>query len=186
VDELAADIFYGSVFSGKSFLPSRPGRRSDVAPVNSLRALFSACLTNGFQRLDTRNSDASDVLQAFCDNSVVNWHMFDKSERWSVSRNGKIIEQSQILTTQKNLAPLFVALDLHNALSVRMLGKTPSAAFKWILSATDVKSSWKSPIFRMEKNSCLRMAADGVFSSLLVDFAKQSFCVSSFGARRPP
>lgn len=168
VDELAADIFMG-VFSEK-FL-----RAAQVAAQMLRGTLYERYFGLPYervQRLDTRNSDASDVLQAFATLCGELAHV-EKSERWSVSRNGKIIEQSQILTTQ-NLAPLFVALDLHNALSVRML-ENSQRCFQWICRRQTSKS-WKANL-RMEKNSAYAWRQMVFFLSLVDSQTVSAFLV---------
>jgi hypothetical protein len=144
VDELAADIFMG-VFSEKFV------RAAQIAAQllrGTLYERYFGMPCERVQQLDTRQSDAADALQAFATLCAELAHA-EKSEGWSVSRNGKIIEQSQILTTQ-NLAPLFVALDLRNALSGRML-ELSQHCFQWICRRQTSKS-WKANL-RMGKNS---------------------------------
>jgi hypothetical protein len=87
----------------------------------------------------------------------------DKSEPWSVSRNGRIIEQSQILTTQ-NLAGLFITLDLRNTLSER-LRELSEQCFRWS-SRQQARSSGESN-FRMMKNTAYAWRQMVFFLSLL-------------------
>jgi hypothetical protein len=158
VDELAADIFMG-VFSEKFV------RAAQIAAQMLRGTLYERYFGLPYeqaQQLDPRQSDATDVLQAFaalCEELA----QVEKSEGWSVSRNGRIIEQSQILTTQ-NLASLFVALDLPNALSVRML-ELSQHCFQWICRRQTSKS-WKANL-RMEKNSAYAWRQMVFFLSLL-------------------
>jgi len=158
VDELAADIFMG-VFSEK-FL-----RAAQIAAQMLRGTLYERYFGLPYERvqqLDTRQRDASEAMHAFATLCEELAHV-EKDEGWSVSRNGKIIEQSQILTTQ-NLASLFVALDLRVALSVRML-ELSQHCFQWICLRQTSKS-WEANL-RMEKNSAYAWRQMVFFLSLL-------------------
>jgi hypothetical protein len=158
VDELAADIFMG-VFSEKFV------RAAQIAASLLSGTLYERYFGLPYQRvqqLDSQQCDASDVLQEFATLCEELAHV-EKSERWSVSRNGKIIEQSQILTTQ-NLASLFLALDLHNAWSVRMMELSQNC-FQWICRR-QTSNSWKANL-RIQKNSAYAWRQMVFFLSLL-------------------
>jgi hypothetical protein len=166
VDELAADIFTG-VFSEKFV------RAAQIAAQMLRGTLYERYFGLPYERvqqLDTRQRDASEAMQAFATLCEQLAHV-EKGEGWSVSRNGRIIEQSQILTTQ-NLASLSLPLDLHNALSVRML-QLSQHCFRWICRR-QAPIGWKANL-QMEKNSAYAWRQMVFFLSLV-----DSQTVSSF------
>jgi len=145
VDELAADIFMGAFtdkflnaaqIAGRMLRGSLYERYYDVPYERVLRL-------NDLQK--THGAKTSPGFAALCEELA---HV-KNDERWSVSRNGRIIEQSQILTTQ-NLAPLFDFLQIGPALSGRLRGLSEQC-FYWICKR-QVSTSWKANL-RMVKNS---------------------------------
>jgi hypothetical protein len=157
VDELAADIFMGA-FTEKFV------RAAQIAA-----QLLHGTLYERYFGLSYERVQQSDVqgFAALCEELAC----VEKSEGWSVSRNGKIIEQSQILTTQ-NLAPLFVLLDLRNALSGR-IPEFSRQCFRWICRRQS-SNSWKANL-RMEKNSAYAWRQMVFFLSMLDSQAVSTF-----------
>jgi hypothetical protein len=90
-----------------------------------------------------------------------------------VSRNGKIIEQSQILTTH-NLAPLFASLDLSNTMSGQ-LRELPEQCFRWMCGRQKSKS-WKANL-RMAKNTAYAWRQMVFYLSLLDSQTVSAFCL---------
>jgi hypothetical protein len=145
VDELAADIFMGT-FTEKflraaqiaaTMLPHTLYERyysldyGRVLSLNDIREIHGAKTSPGFDAL------CHELAQA------------KPGEPRTVSRNGTIIEQAQILTTQ-NLAPLFAALDLAPALSGSLRAMSEQC-FRWICNR-QISNTWKGNL-RMVKNS---------------------------------
>jgi hypothetical protein len=145
VEELAADIFMGT-FTDKFLSAAQIGARmlrgslyeryyglpyERILLLDDLQQVYRAKTSPGFALL------CEELAQV------------KKDEVWSVSRNGRIVEQSQILTTQ-NLAALFEALQLSPALSGR-LRELAEQCFRWICKR-QISSSWKANL-RMVKNS---------------------------------
>jgi hypothetical protein len=173
VDELAADIFMGG-FSEKFV------RAAQIAAPLLRGTLYERYFGLSYERvqlLAPRQEQATqgyavEVLRQFaalCQELAC----VEEGDGWSVSRNGKIIEQSQILTTQ-NLAPLFVLLDLHKALSGR-LPELPRQCFKWICRRQS-SNSWKANL-RMQKNSAYAWRQMLFFLSFLDSQAVSAFLV---------
>lgn len=73
-----------------------------------------------------------------------------KRSGWSVAANGMIIEQQQILTTQ-NLAVLFEALALKDALGER-LHEMPRACFRWVCRRLQVRTDHRHASLIQVKN----------------------------------
>jgi hypothetical protein len=123
VDELAADIFLGQ-FSGK-FVEA-----AQIAARLLKGTLYERYYGLPFDRVlalpRASDSQPSVGFAALCTTLA----QADAAGRWSVARNGTIIEQQQLLTTQ-NLAPLFVALDLRQALGPR-LPELARRCFSWV------------------------------------------------------
>jgi len=159
VDELAVDIFMGT-FSEK-FL-----RAAQIAARMLRGTLYERYFGLPYERVlqldDAKQSDGPNVSPGFAALCTELAHI-DKDEPWSVSHNGRIIEQSQILTTQ-NLASLFVALDLRSTLSGR-LRELSEQCFRWI-SRQRTRSVWKANL-RMEKSSAYAWRQMVFFLSLL-------------------
>jgi hypothetical protein len=145
VDELAADIFMGA-FTDKFLSAAQIAAKilhgslyeqyyglpyDRVLGLNDLQQTYGAKTSPGFAAL------CEDLAQV------------KKDERWSASRNGRIIEQSQILTTQ-NLALLFDSLNLAPILSGRIRALSEHC-FQWICKR-QLSKSWKANL-RMVKNS---------------------------------
>ncbi|HEY6252477.1 MAG TPA: hypothetical protein VI685_21185, partial [Candidatus Angelobacter sp.] len=159
VDELAADIFMGA-FTEKFLAAAK-------IAAEMLRGSFY----ERYYGLDYRPILQMDNIQerhgakispefaALCQELA----QVKNDEGWSVSRNGKIIEQSQILTTQ-NLAPLFAALSLRSALSGRVR-ELSEQCLRWILRR-QTSTSWKANL-RMVKNSAYAWRQMVFFLSLL-------------------
>ena len=145
VDELAADIFMGA-FTEK-FLSA-----AKIAANILQGSLYERYYGLTYERVlclddlqQTRGAKISPGFAALCEELA----QVKKDERWSVSHNGRIIEQSQILTTQ-NLAPLFDSLKLALILAGR-LRELSQRCVHWICKR-QLSSSWKANL-RMAKNS---------------------------------
>jgi hypothetical protein len=167
VDELAADIFMGA-FTEK-FLSS-----AQVAARMLRGSLYERYYGLDYERVlrlddlqQLHGAKTSPGFAALCEELA----QVKKEEGWSVSRNGKIIEQSQILTTQ-NLASLSAALNLHPSLSGR-LRELSERCFRWI-SKRQVSKSWKANL-RMVKNSAYAWRQMLFFLSLLDSDTMLSF-----------
>jgi hypothetical protein len=151
VDEVAADIFMGD-FSAKFTEAAKLAARTlegtlyaryygiDTAEI--LR-LPDGHTPRGFQwQIDT----SAKTLVAICARRAA-----VSNDKWGVARNGTIIEQQQILTTQ-NLAPLFAALDLGTRLQGQ-LGEMARACFVWICQRQQMKiDEWHGRLI-MVKNT---------------------------------
>jgi hypothetical protein len=167
VDELAADIFMGAF--AEKFL-----RAAQIAAGMLRGTLYERYFGLPYERVlrmdDLQKTHAASVSPGFaalCEELAGT----GKDERWSVSRNGKIIEQSQILTTQ-NLAPLFAALDLRASLLER-LPELCQQCFRWICKR-QMASAWKANL-RMVKNSAYAWRQMLFFMSLLDAEAVSAF-----------
>ena len=145
VNELAADIFMGA-FTEKFLSAAQIAAKMLDG---SLYERYYGLPYERILRLDdlqkTHGASTSPGFAAICEELA----QIRKDEEWSVSRNGRIIEQSQILTTP-NLAALFDALQLSPALSGR-LRDLSERCFRWILKR-QISKSWKANL-RMVKNS---------------------------------
>jgi hypothetical protein len=97
----------------------------------------------------------------------------EKEGRWSVARNGRILEQEQILTTH-NLAPLVQALDLRE----KLLPEWPQLAqrcFTWICREQQHNiSDWRLRL-HMRKNTAYAFRQMIFFLSLSKDAEVESF-----------
>jgi hypothetical protein len=118
VDELAADIFMGE-FSEK-FL--RAAQMAAGALDGTLYARYYDLPVDRLRRIDdvSKSRHGAPISRAFaelCHERAGEPVAGGRS--WSPARNGKIIEQAQILTTH-NLAVLFQALDLGETLRERL------------------------------------------------------------------
>ena len=159
VGELAADIFMGTFtekFLSAAQIAARMLRGSlyeryygldyeRVLQLNDIREAYGAKTAPGFA--------------ALCQELA----RVQEEKGGSVSRNGTIIEQAQILTTQ-NLAPLFAALELGPTLSSR-LRTLSEQCLRWIWKR-QISKSWKANL-RMVKNSAYAWRQMLFFLSLL-------------------
>jgi hypothetical protein len=159
VDELAADIFMGA------FTEKFPAAAKIAAQMlrGSLYERYYGLDYEQVLKLDdvqqTYGAKTSPGFAALCEELA----QIKPDERWCVSRNGRIIEQSQILTTQ-NLAALFAALNLRTTLDGR-LGDLAEQCFRWMLKR-QISKSWKANL-RMVKNSAYAWRQMLFFLSLL-------------------
>jgi hypothetical protein len=106
--------------------------------------------------------------------------------RWSVARNGKIIEQEQILTTH-NLAVLFVALGLTETLRPR-LRELAGRCFERICRRLQRKTEPRKARLRMVKNAAYAWRQMIFYLSLLPDEVVEEFLTwasSYLGKQRP-
>jgi hypothetical protein len=76
----------------------------------------------------------------------------DSADRWDVARNGMVIEQAQILTTQ-NLAVLFGALNLAEELRGELYGMV-ERCFRWICRRQQVKTDqWHAKLIMLKNTA---------------------------------
>lgn len=167
VDELAADIFMGA-FTEKFLAAAK------IAAEMLHGSLYERYYGLDYRRIlqiddvqERHKAKISPEFAAVCEELA----QVKNDKAWSVSRNGKIIEQSQILTTQ-NLAPFFAVLNLRPALSGR-LRELSEQCLRWILRRQKSKS-WKANL-RMVKNAAYAWRQMVFFLSLLDPSEIRSF-----------
>jgi hypothetical protein len=167
VDELAADIFMGA-FTEKFLAAAQIAAR--ILQGTFYERYYGLDYGRILQMDDIQENygaKTSPRFAALCEELA----QAKKEKGWSVSRNGTIIEQSQILTTQ-NLAPLFAALHLRSTLSGR-LRELSERCFRWI-SKRQLSKSWKANL-RMVKNSAYAWRQMLFFLSLADEAETLSF-----------
>jgi hypothetical protein len=147
LDELAADIFVGQ-FSVK-FLQA--AKIAACLLQNSLYERYFGLSYEHILRIpdvpESREPRVSPEFAKVCEELAGT----DDKDR-SVARNGKIIEQAQIITTH-NLAPLFSILDLRGILGGR-LRTLSERCFSWICHRLAVKtSSWRAGLRLIKKSA---------------------------------
>ena len=130
VEELAADIFMGE-FSEK-FL--RAAHLAAKLLEGTLYERYYGISYDEVLRIDdvrkaNRGAPSSPGFAALCRRLAGT----DATTNWSVAKNGKVIEQEQIVTTH-NLAPLFVRLDLARTIPTE-LPELATRCFRWICGA---------------------------------------------------
>lgn len=124
VEELAADIFMGA-FTAKYVEAAQVSAR---LLADTVYQRYYAIDVDEVLRIPHPGERPSEELAALCERRAG----VDRAQsRWSVARNGKILEQAQILTTH-NLAVLFDALPLRDQLAPH-LRSTAETCFRWIL-----------------------------------------------------
>jgi hypothetical protein len=142
VDELAADIFMGD-FSEKFLRASQIAARllSGTLYERYYGVPYDEVLRIADVRKAKYGAPTSPAFAALCARLAGP----DNTERWSVAKNGKIIEQEQILTTH-NLAALFASMGLDGAIR----GELPELArrcFVWVCRQQQLKRvEWKSQL----------------------------------------
>jgi hypothetical protein len=171
VDEVAADIFMGS-FSVKYLRAAQVAGR-----------LLAGSLYERYYGLDYAAVRCIDDVQK-SRYGVATSAAFDRlchelagvsndGPRWSVSRNGMIIEQEQILTTH-NLAVLFEALELQDLLLAR-LPEMARECFGWICAELQVdRGGWQAGL-RASKNSAYAWRQMVFYLSMLPEEEVTSF-----------
>ncbi len=165
VDELAADIFMGT-FSEKFV------RAAQIAGRLLGGTLYERYYGLDYERVLRFGDDWRD-FGALCAELA----RVSENESWSVSRNGRVIEQSQILTTH-NLAGLFVALDLQGKLAGE-LNALAESCFRWICRQRP-PTSWKARL-RATKNSAYAWRQMVFFLSLLDEKSAGNFIIWARG-----
>jgi hypothetical protein len=161
VEELAADIFMGT-FS-ETFL------RAAQAAARVLRgSLYERYYDLPFdQVLDfavekhPSGASTSPQLSALCEELVEEPNL----EKWSVARNGRIIEQCQILTTH-NLAALFEGLALSAPLGPH-LPQMARRCFEWTCARQQLPVKDWQPQMQMVKNTAYAWRQMVFFVSLM-------------------
>lgn len=124
VEELAADIFMGA-FTPKFVEAAKVSAR---VLAGTLYQRYYAIDVDEVLRLPTpRDKKPSAPFAALCERRAA---PLGSTSRSAVARNGKVIEQAQILTTH-NLAVLFDALPLTALLEPHALAET---CFEWIVT----------------------------------------------------
>lgn len=140
VDELAADIFMGTL--SETYL-----RSAQVAATVLRGTLYDRYYDLPIDRVlalqdvqKTRyGTPESPGFAALC----IERSRVESGDRWSVSRNGAIIEQEQILTTH-NLAQLFTSLQLADG-SGLVLADLALRCFEWICRRQQIKMiEWRA------------------------------------------
>lgn len=163
VDELAADIFIGdfsenylrAAQKAAEFLKGTLYERYYGIPYDRIQQIddvepsrYKTPISEGFGRLCCERAGETDTRGG-----------------WSVARNGKIIEQEQILTTH-NLAVLFSELDLATSLGPE-LGQLARECFVWICRQQQMKITDYQSRLRMLKNTAYAWRQMVFFLSLL-------------------
>jgi hypothetical protein len=170
VDELASDIFMGA-FS-ENFL--RAAQIAGRLLRGSLYERYYGLPYDRVLRFDEieRNRSETPISPQFaslCEELA----RAGASEKWSVARNGTIIEQAQILTTQ-NLATLFVELDLAQSMSAK-LPDLPRRCFIWVCRRQQMKiNNWHAQM-QMMKNTAYAWRQMLFYLSLLDHEAQSAF-----------
>jgi hypothetical protein len=131
VEELAADIFMGS-FTAKFVEAAKVSAR---LLAGTLYQRYYAIDVDEIGRLPMPKDKTSPEFAALCERRAA---PFDSKSRSYVAKNGKIIEQSQILTTH-NLAVLFDALPLRDQLASQ-LRPIAESCFAWSTRRLRVKT----------------------------------------------
>ncbi|HEX8702586.1 MAG TPA: hypothetical protein VF815_27380, partial [Myxococcaceae bacterium] len=169
VEELAADIFMGE-FSMK-FLEA--ARTAAKLLQGTLYARYYGIPVVHLLKLDDRaerwGKDISPGFAALCTERAEP----KKAGRWSVARNGTILEQSQILTTH-NLAVLFDALGLKETLRPA-LPYLARQCFRWVVRQQTMKVDlWKAQL-QMVKNTAYAWRQMLFFLALIDQPAQEAF-----------
>jgi len=173
VDELAADIFMGR-FAPKFLDAARLAGtllhgslyatyyRIDYDAIAGTGAVQAPAGRFGWLRRDTRQ-DTRPTAPDFAALCAARAGVAPGG--WRPARNGMIIEQQQILTTQ-NLATLVVRLDLRQALQARLPDMARSC-FKWICARNQMRlDDWHGRLIRV-KNTAYAWRQMIFFLSLL-------------------
>jgi hypothetical protein len=173
VDEIAADIFMGDFAPGFLYAAKRAA------------GLLQGTLYERYYGIDYRQVQSLDEQKP----KQERWRLPDTSGNtlialcarraglsstgWSVARNGMIIEQQQILTTQ-NLAVLFESLHLAERLRDR-LGEMVRHCFEWICRRQQMNSdTWHGHLI-MIKNTAYAWRQMIFFLSFLSQAELQEF-----------
>jgi hypothetical protein len=182
VDEVAADIFMGT-FSEKYLHAAKKAG-----------AMLEGSLYERYYALDyARVRGLRDVKRSFWGARTSDGFIQMCTELageiggngWSVARNGKIIEQEQVLTTH-NLAVLFDALGLAGR-----LGTPPDelalSCFAWVCKALQQRGSWQARL-RIVKNAAYAWRQMVFFLSLVPAGREELFLSRAEGRLReqPP
>lgn len=171
VDEVAADIFMGT-FSTKflnaaqiagKLLSGTLYERYYGIPYDQIRQFDDAVAS----QYGTPTSPKFDQLCSVLANEQ------SSAAKWSVARNGKIIEQEQIVTTH-NLAALFVSLDLARSLQPE-LEQLARRCFKWICYRLQVKIELWQARLQTVKNTAYAWRQMIFFLALLPENDHEEF-----------
>jgi len=145
VDELAADIFMGN-FS-KKFV--------DAAAISG--SMLQGSLYARYYEIDYTDLSERIARNAAYAKRGNHWFAEMCASRagvklggWAVAKNGKVIEQQQIITTQ-NLAVLYQQLELAELLQPE-LATMALRTFDWICNRLDLNQSWHAKLISL-KNS---------------------------------
>jgi hypothetical protein len=146
VDEVAADIFMGA-FSEKFLRAAQSA--AEMLEGTLYERYYALPYARVRQMSDVKRrwrwgAATSAAFTALCTELAG-----ETGSGWSVARNGKIIEQEQILTTH-NLAVLFDALGLAERLATP-LDELALSCFAWVCKQLQKKSgSWKTRLRRVK------------------------------------
>jgi hypothetical protein len=132
VEELAADIFMGA-FTAKFVEAAKVSAR---LLAGTLYQRYYAIDIEEIARLPISKDKPSKEFAAVCERRAA---PFDSKSRSGVARNGKIIEQAQILTTH-NLAVLFDALPLRDQLAAQLV-PIAETCFTWSTRRLQIRTS---------------------------------------------
>jgi hypothetical protein len=176
VDEVAADIFMGD-FSEKFV---RAAQKAGELLTGTLYERYYGVPYTRVREVDDikPSRDRAAASQAFVRLCT---ELAGESERGrcSVARNGKIIEQEQILTTH-NLAVLFDALGLTETLRPR-LRELAGRCFEWVCRRLQQKTEPRKARLRVVKNTAYAWRQMTFFLSLLPEDAVEEFLAWASG-----
>ena len=174
VEELAADIFMGkfaenflnaakesaTLLRGTAYERYYGINYDAILKLNDLESSGKTSISPGFARICAELADGAGSDKV-------------KADRWSVARNGAIIEQSQILTTH-NLASLFNALELTDMLRPD-LEASARTCFTWVCHRQQLRlNDWKAELQNI-KNSAYAWRQMIFYLSLVDQSTRTSF-----------
>jgi hypothetical protein len=171
VDELAADIFMGD-FSEKYL---RAAQQAGRLLAGTLYERYYGIDYAQVQQIDdvTSLGYGAPTSPAFTRLCYDRAGTAPSGGRWSVARNGTVIEQEQILTTH-NLAVLFQELRLIDTLGPQ-LDELARRCFAWICRRQQQKIDVWQPRLRMLKNSAYAWRQMVFFLALMPVGAVETF-----------
>ena len=171
VDEVAADIFMGT-FSEKYLRSAQQAGRLLAGTLYERYYDISYAQIQQIDDLTTTRSGAP-ISPAFARLCFERAGELPVGGRWSVARNGKVIEQEQILTSH-NLAVLWSALGLLETLEPR-LDDLARRCFVWICRRQQQKIDGWQPRLRMVKNTAYAWRQMVFFLALMPAGGVESF-----------
>lgn len=169
VDEVAADIFMGD-FSEKYL---RAAQKSAALLEGTLYAHYYNIDYALVRRIDDVQPSRYGTPTSPAFTQLCVERAGASSGRWSVARNGTILEQEQVLTTH-NLAVLFDALGLAAALGSELDGLA-RRCFAWICRRHQQRIDAWQPRLRRVKNTAYAWRQMVFFLALLPNSSVQEF-----------